>query len=158
ESELQQVYKPLWFAVLNELRLVGHWQRGFLEVRVSGIRRLLEMADRLFSAPWILHLNLADRAADREAVADLVDSPYFIRIRRLDLSRSALTNEGVQLLTRSRAPCRLTHLDLSSNQISSNGLRALLDNMDLTYLTELRLVGNGISKEGARALANSTQL
>jgi uncharacterized protein (TIGR02996 family) len=158
EGELRQIYDPVWFGPLRENNISGKFRRGFLQVKVKGIRRFLELAERLLSRPWVLHVELEDKRAGREALVALVNSPYFVRLRGLDLSGSRLGNEGVNLLTRARTPCRLTHLDLSNNQISTNAVRALTESLDLSHLLELRLSGNGIGAQGARALATCSRL
>ena len=158
QEQLLEQFGTLWLGPVHELGLVGRFQRGLLEVTVTGARKLLEVADRLFSLPMVLHVNLRDGALDRDTMRALAKAPVFKRVRSLDLERSHLTNDGIQILCNSAFRGRLAKLKLGHTQISSLATRFLVGAFDLTGLVELSLRFNGIGEGGARQLSKCSQL
>jgi uncharacterized protein (TIGR02996 family) len=153
EQELLEQYGPGWLAPVKELGLAGKFRRGFLEVPVTGTRNLLDLGDRLFSLPYVMHVILRDGALDDDTLRDLANSPHFARVHSLHLERSRIGNEGLRLLCASPFRGRLSRLNLNSTGISSTGLRGFVEAFDLSSLTDLRLAFNGIAEGGARALS-----
>jgi uncharacterized protein (TIGR02996 family) len=155
---LREVHNPLWLAPEHELKVAVKFQRGLAEVGVSRVRTFLELAERLFALPWIVHAHVTDAAASLGDLAALAASPYFKRLQRLDLARSRIGNEGIRILCESKSRCKLTELNLNHNLISSRGLRLLLKQFEVRWLIDLRLYGNGIDSVGAQALAKCPHL
>jgi uncharacterized protein (TIGR02996 family) len=158
EGQLMVQNCALWHGPVQELGLVGRFQRGLLEITVTGARTLLDVAERLFAMPSVLHVNLRDGALDRDTLRALARSPVFKRIRQLDLQRSHVTNDGIQILCSSPFRGRFTKLKLGHTQISSLAARLLVGAFDLSGLIELSLCFNGIGEGGARHLAKCPQL
>lgn len=157
-EELILEYDSRWLQPVRDLGLSARFRRGFLEVKVSGVRTFLETSNRLFSMPWILHAHLQDAGADVEDIAELAASPHLTRLQKLDLRRSQVGNEGAFKLSQSPHRCRLTHLLLSHVSLSSMGLKALVEQMDFSRLVDLQLSHNGIGAVGAKALSLSPRL
>src|SRR5262249_38601827 len=139
QDELLEHFGPLWFGPVKGLGLAGKFDRGLLEVTVTGASTLLDAAERLFALPWVMHVNVRDGALDRNTLRALAQSPVFARIRTLDLERSHITNDGIRILCESRFRCRLTKLKLGHTQISSLAARLLVSAFDLSSLVELSL-------------------
>ncbi|HLW65093.1 MAG TPA: TIGR02996 domain-containing protein [Gemmataceae bacterium] len=158
QEQLFEQFGPLWHGPVQELGLSGKFQRGLFEVTVTGARTLLDVADRLFALPSVLHVNLRDGALDRDTLRALAKSPVFQRLRQLDLQRSHVTNDGINILCSSPYRGRFTKLMLGHTQISSLAARLLVNAFDLSNLTELSLCFNGIGEGGARHLAKCPQL
>jgi uncharacterized protein (TIGR02996 family) len=158
EAEVMAEHLERWLEPVRRLGLTGRFRRGFLEITVSHARTLLEHADRLFTVPWVLHVNLRDAAITFTELQELAASPWFARMQRLDFSRSGIGNEGMACLAASPHRCRPTQLLLKHVQISTTGVRLLTEGMDLSRLTELRLYGNQIGVAGGRALAACANL
>jgi uncharacterized protein (TIGR02996 family) len=158
ERELREHFEPVWLGPIQELGLAGKFRRGLLEISVTGVHTLLQVAERLFALPWVTHVSLKDGTLDRNSIRLLADSPYLERIQELNLERSQLTNEGVAVLCGSSFHGRLTKLNLSHTNISSMGVRWLVEALDLSMLSELRLDFNGIAADGARLLALCAKL
>jgi uncharacterized protein (TIGR02996 family) len=158
QEQLFEQFGALWHGPVKELGLVGKFQRGLLEVTVTGARKLLDVADQLFALPSVLHVNLRDGALDRDTLRALARSPVFKRVRQLDLQRSHLTNDGIHVLCSSPFRGRLSKLRLGHTQISSLAARLLVSVFDLSSLVELSLCFNGIGEGGARHLAKCSQL
>jgi uncharacterized protein (TIGR02996 family) len=155
---LLEQFGALWLGPVHELGLVGRFQRGLLEVTVTGARMLLDVADRLFALPAVLHVNLRDGVLDRDTLRALAKSPVFQRVRSLDLERSHVTNDGIQILCNSPFRGRLAKLKLGHTQISSLAARLLVGAFDLSSLVELSLRFNGIGEGGARHLSKCPHL
>jgi uncharacterized protein (TIGR02996 family) len=158
QEQLLEQFGSHWLGPVHELGLVGRFQRGLLEVTVTGVRMLLDVADRLFALPAVLHVNLRDGALDRDTLRALAKSPVFQRVRSLDLERSHVTNDGIQILCNSPFRGRLAKLKLGHTQISSKAVRLLVSAFDLSNLIELKLPFNGIGAGGALHLAKCPQL
>ena len=158
QQQMLEQFGMLWLGPVHELGLVGRFRRGLLEVTVTGARTLLDVADRLFALPSVLHVNLRDGALDRDTMRALAKSPIFTRVRSLDLQRSHITNDGIQILCNSRFHPRLAKLKLGHTQISTLAIRLLVGAFDLSSLVELILHFNGIGAGGARHLAKCPQL
>jgi uncharacterized protein (TIGR02996 family) len=157
ERELLVQHGTTWLGPIRELGLAARLRRGFVELSVTGTKQLLA-AERLFSCPWVLHVSLRDGAVEMDDLAQLAQSPHFMRLQELDLSRSYIGNDGLLQLAHSPYRCRPVNLMLNQIQASSSGLRSIAEAMDLSRLTELRLNGNEIGAAGARALSVCAKL
>lgn len=158
EKKLREAHDATWFGPIRNLCLSGVFHRGFMDVHVSGVRTYLNLAERIFSLPWVLHARVTDGAAGLNDLEALVASPYFSRLVGLDLTRCQTGTEGVQVLAKAMQPCRLAYLNLNHNRLTSNAVGVLAESLDLSRLTALLMYGNAIGPAGAGALAACTQL
>jgi hypothetical protein len=89
------------------------------------------------------------------ALAYVVNSPYLVRLARLELFGAFVGPLGAAALADSRAAETLTHLDLSHNQLIDKGVMPLARSPYLRRLTQLNLDNTYFTGHAVRALARS---
>ena len=138
-----------------------------LALRVGGFIKTGGLIDRLASLPTVRNLTSLNLAGGRwgdEAIAGLLASPHFEKIRRLNLQNNALTSEIALPLARSPWLPRLEMLALgtrwepAANQIGDLGIRIFTESAPGLRLRWLDLAENGLNDSSAWDLANASCL
>ncbi len=77
ERELLAEHDSLWLKPIRDLGFDGQFNRGFVDVSITGAISFLERSDALFAMPWVLHVDLKDSAIEPDDLIRLSGSPAF---------------------------------------------------------------------------------
>jgi uncharacterized protein (TIGR02996 family) len=130
--------------------------RGFVGGVEIGMQSFLTHAKALFGAAPVQQVVF--RSGTPERLPRLLESPYFSRLRKLELSAQYLDDADALALAQCSRLVGLTALNLDYNRIGSIGVSALAVSAHLRNLTDLSLAMNHFGDAGGQALAMSPYL
>jgi uncharacterized protein (TIGR02996 family) len=184
QDELLARYAAVWFGDIRDLALDWRCKRGLLFLVVPAAKLVQKgpaalagteawawvegvsasaatprQLSRLAGCPLLESVGRLelDRKVDRAGMEALVGSPWFARLKRLDLADSLVPSETLAVLA-SAASAGLGHLALSAGRLTTEACQTLAGTSTLTGLTTLNLSYNWLREEAIAALAGSPAL